>query len=319
MKILTGVKILDLTTLLPGPLTGSMLEILGAEVLKIEPPQGDQARAFPELFSLLNKSKNIIKLDFKTKEGKEELYKLITSADVLIENYKPGTTDKLNINYSKLASINTKLVYCSLMGYSKNHELHHFAGHDINFLGLSGLLDLMKSEKTNSINLPNFQLADIAGGTYPALAGILGALYQVEKIKKGCHINISILENLRPFYSFILETIKESNPTYSNVLSGEQACYSVYKTSDEKYMCLGAFEEKFFQLFIMTLGLPNLIDSHLKKCIKTENVKELITKKISSQTQSYWIDLFKGIDCCFTPVLAPEEFKIVPPFYYSQV
>jgi crotonobetainyl-CoA:carnitine CoA-transferase CaiB-like acyl-CoA transferase len=318
MKVLTGVKVLDLTTLLPGPLTGTFLELLGADVTKVEPPSGDHARNFPELFTLLNSEKKKVKINLKVEQGRKELYKLVKEADVLIENYKPGTTLKLQIDYKKLSSINKKLIYCSLIGYPKNHELHEFAGHDINFLGLSGILELMKNHSNQTLSLPNFQLADIAGGTYPALAGVLGGLYQAEKTNKGSHVTISLLDSIKPLYTFILKSLSETNELYSNVLSGEQACYGIYKTKDNKNMCLGAFENKFFQLFVTTLGLSQLYDSHLKTHYMNENVKTMIEQEVLTNTQAYWVERFKDIDCCFTPVLPPQPFQLIPPFYYSQ-
>jgi alpha-methylacyl-CoA racemase len=318
MKPLEGVKVLDLTTLLPGPLTGHYLALLGAEVIKIEPPTGDLARNFPQLFNTLNKNKRSINLNFKSQQDRDQLYELVKDSDILLENYKPGTTEKLKIQYDTLFRFNKKLVYCSLIGFQEGHELHEYAGHDINFLGLSGLLSLMKNKENNTIQLPNFQLADIAAGTYPALSAIFCGLYQAEKNDKGAHVSVSLMENLKPLYTFISKSLKDSEQNYSNVLSGEQACYGIYQTKDKTHMCLGAFEERFFKIFLTKIGLTELTDSHLKKNYKSKNVKQIIADKIKTQTQSHWVSFFKDIDCCFSPVLPPSEFKLVPPFYYSE-
>jgi alpha-methylacyl-CoA racemase len=316
MKPLLGVKVIDLSTLLPGPLTSAYLAMLGAEVIKIEPPGGDPARSFPELFKVLNKDKKMITLNLKDDGDRETLYEYIKDADILLENFKPGTTKKLGIDYPLISGINKKLTYCSLIGYQESHQLHNFAGHDINFLGLSGLLTLLKNRKDQSLQLPNFQLADIAGGTFPAVSAILCGLYKATKDQQGVHVNVSILENLKPLYTFISQALNVQTG-FSNILSGEEACYGIYKTKDAEHMCLGAFEEKFFKTFVLHLGLPELENSHHKASYQKINVKDALTEKILSKTQSEWIKIFEGIDCCFTPVLSPEPFDLVPPFYYS--
>jgi alpha-methylacyl-CoA racemase len=316
MKPLSGVKVLDLTSLLPAPLVSTYLSMLGAEVLKIESPAGDNARNFKELFQLLNSSKKQIRLDLKDKNDLTNFLELVKTTDIVIENFKPGSTEKLGISYSSLSKINKRLVYCSIIGYKNGHQRHQHAGHDINFLALSGILKLMKNHDLNSLQLPNFQLADIAAGTYPALSGILCGLYHSEKTKEGSHVNISILENLKPLYLFLSHLLPTTDLHYPNILSGNEACYSLYKTKDDLYMSLGAFEEKFFKVFVIEIGLPKLKYSHLKEFFKETKTKDIISKVISTKDQAYWTNHFQYIDCCFTPVLEPLTFQLVPPFYY---
>lgn len=315
-KPLRGTRVLDLTRLLPGPTCTLLMADLGADVLKVEDTElGDYARWIPPLkkklsylFLSLNRNKKSLALNLRGKEGQEIFYQLVRSYDVIIESFRPGVTKKLGIDYETIRSINPKIIYCSLTGYGQTGPYKDRAGHDINYLGYSGLLDKL-GKKGGSPILPNFQMADLSGGALMSLIGILAALNNQKARGEGQYLDISMLDGLLSLLTIPLST-RHLNPSPQrgeDILSGGSPCYQIYGTSDGRYMTLGAIEKKFWDLFCQAIERPDLIEDHLVMGIRAGEVENEIKQIFKSHPQEYWVNLFAQVDCCCTPVLTLEE------------
>ena len=205
MKPLSGIRVIDFTTLLPGPMATLILSEAGAEVIKIERPGGEDIRRSPPfiddksvMFSMLNRGKRSIEIDIKEKKNLEKIIRLIRTADVVVDQFRPGVMERIGLNYEKLKKINKKIVHCSITGYGQTGPKKLVAAHDINYMADSGLLSLAK-DSDGSPAMPSAQIADIAGGSYPAVINILLALRNAEKTGKGSYLDISMTDNLFPF------------------------------------------------------------------------------------------------------------------------
>ena len=211
MKPLQNITVIDFTTLLPGPLATLMLSDAGAEVIKIERKGGEELRKTPPffkgesiLFSMLNRGKKSIEIDLKNSTAYEKVTNLIKNSDILIEQFRPGVMKRLKLDWNTVKKINKKIVYCSISGYGQKGKKKDFAAHDLNYMAESGLLNLSKSQEGIPV-IPPTQIADIAGGTYPAFMNILLALFQTKRTGLGCYLDISMYENLIPLsWSYLI-------------------------------------------------------------------------------------------------------------------
>lgn len=310
-KALKGIKVLDLTRLLPGLLCTRYLCDMGAEIIKIEDPhQGDYAKHYPPLdengvgvlYQKLNHSKQIITLDLKEAKDKESFEKMVSEADVIVESFRPGVMDKLGIGFNSLRKINPQIILCSISGYGQNDSFKDHPGHDLNYMGYSGLLSTLKTNE--GIPVPGFQMADIAGGSMMGHSSILGALHQVRQTQEALHLDISMTHTLIPFLS-IIKNQKESGAP--GIITGESACYSVYETKDHLYMALGAMEKKFWIEFCDRVGKQEWIERHPGIGKEFSLLQKDLKDLIGSKTQSEWSELFKDGAACFTPVKEVED------------
>lgn len=311
---LSGVRVLDLSLLLPGPLCSLHLADLGAEVIKVENPRAyDGSRAMfksangaPSLFLMLNRNKKAITLNLKRPASKDIILKLLESTDILLEGFRPDAMDKMEIGYESLRPLFPRLIYCGISGYGSEGDYKDFAGHDINYLALSGVL----SQTGNPPQALGFQVADIGGGSLTALSSILAALYQREKTGLGQKIEISMTDASLQFlslYAGIYAGTGESPIPGNELLSGKLPNYNVYATKEGKYVALGALEEMFFQTFAKVAGLESLLKQFPLKEENFGTLKQKLTEFFASKT---WADLepiFMNEDACLTPVLSIEE------------
>lgn len=314
MKPLSGIRVIDFTTLLPGPMATLILSEAGAEVIKIERPGGEDIRRSPPfiddksvMFSMLNRGKRSIEIDIKEKKNLEKIIRLIRTADVVVDQFRPGVMERIGLNYEKLKKINKKIVHCSITGYGQTGPKKLVAAHDINYMADSGLLSLAK-DSDGSPAMPSAQIADIAGGSYPAVINILLALRNAEKTGKGAYLDISMTDNLFPFMWMALGIAYDNKnfPLGGDLhLTGASPRYGIYKTLDSGYIALGALEEKFWQRFCEIIKLDKkLVDDS----INTNRTKQEIIKIISSKTTSYWKKLLaKEINICCSVVNSVEE------------
>ncbi|AMA73053.1 MULTISPECIES: CaiB/BaiF CoA transferase family protein [Aneurinibacillus] len=317
-RTLHGIKVLDLTRLLPGPLCTMYLADWGADVVKIEDPGlGDYAREMEPmlagagaLYQLVNRGKRSMTLDLRQEEGKEILRKMVCKADILVEGFRPGVMRRLGLDYEALCEINPRLVYCSITGYGQNGPYAKKAGHDLNYIGFTGLLhDCIHSGKTPMPWLPPVQIADIGAGTLHAVSGILLALFGRERTGKGTYLDVAMTDGVLPFMipalGYHLAARESGRPSF-NPLTGALACYNVYETKDGKWMALGALEAKFWKRFCEVAGLddhmPDYLEPAKQLCIKKE-----VTAYFKKYTAEQIMDIFKEEDVCLTPVLSLAE------------
>lgn len=313
MQPLNGLFVLDFTTLLPGPLATLMLAEAGAEVLKIEQPGGENARRFPPFvgndsaaFAMLNRGKASMTLDLRNKADREKLVPLIKRADILVEQFRPGVMDRLGLGYEDLKKIYPRLVYCSISGYGQSGPRVHEAGHDINYIGNTGLLDLQPGPADHPV-VPPMLAADIAGGSFPAVINILLALRSRDQSGQGCHIDIAMTDAMFTFTwaALAIGAATGKFPKPGDLwLVGGSPRYQIYPARDGKLIACGALEPKFWMAFTQAIGLAKeLVDD-------TRNPKatrDAVAKLILARTSDEWRPIFAAADCCATVIVPLEE------------
>lgn len=316
MTALDGVRVLDLTRLLPGPVASLVLADLGATVDKVENPHGgDSARVSGPpvagqsvLFHCLNRGKRSLILDLKNPLGREALLRLVKCYDVLFEQFRPGVLDRLGVGHQALRAKNPRLIVCALTGYGQTGPLRDRAGHDLNYLARSGVLG-MQGPAHGSPQLPGFQLADVGGGLWSVIA-ILAALRERERTGQGTVLDIAMLDSVIPFAAPTLarwlggETLSRGR----EMLTGGIAPYHVYESQDGHAMTLGALEPKFLTRFCAENGLP----CDMQMLIPGEHQAELrlaFERVFRSKTRAEWEAWNAVNDSCLEPVLDPEELE----------
>ena len=323
---LEGIRILDLSRMLPGPYCSMILADLGAEVIHINNPRYPYANP-PPFFqkgryresafnSILMRNKKSISLNLKKEKAKEIFYQLVKGADVILETFRPKVTNKLKIDYETLSNINKSIIYCSLTGYGQEGPYEQIAGHDMNYVGLCGILDLNRErEKDHFENppiVPGIQAADIGGGLV-ATIGILGAIIgrNNHPKKKGQYIDVSMLDSVFSFMPMAaaINFSKELNDGIQNenILHGSFPYYSIYKTKDNKYVSVGAIELKFWHALCEGLKRDDLKNKQTVKGEEREYVFNELEKEFSKKTQSEWKDEFKELDACVMPIKNFDE------------
>jgi len=297
--IFKGVKVLDLSTLLPGPMCSLFLADLGADVIKIESLSGDAMRRFQNetgkspYFNALNRNKKSIALNLKTSEGRKIFMKLARSADVVIEGFRPGKVESLGAGYRQARKINPKIIYCSITGYGQKGAYRNKAGHDLNYAALSGVLDVI-SEKPF---VAGMQIAD-AGSALIAAFAIAAALFQREKTGKGEYIDIAVTDGALSLISMHLAYRSISN-NRKTILSGSMPCYNVYETKDSKFVSMGAIEQKFWELFCSSMGRKDLLAKQFDGSVEVMKEMKSIFK---SRTLKEWVAANNKHDFCCEPV-----------------
>lgn len=300
--LLKGIKILDLSSLLPGPLCSLFLADLGAEVIKIESPNGDFMRSLEmsgersPYFSALNRNKSSIAINLKAAEGKKVFMDLAKNADVIIEGFRPGKAGVLGVGYKDIKKINPKIIYCSITGYGQKSRYKNKAGHDLNYSALSGLLDVLSSKPF----VPGVQVADVSGAFIAAFS-ITSSLFYREKTGKGNYIDVSIFDSAISTIGMHLaqRSVSKNSKT---ILSGSKACYNIYETKDGKYASLGAIEPKFWRSFCSAIKRDDLVHRQFD-----EKIIKKIKQIFKSRPLDEWLILSQKYDFCCEPVKKIEE------------
>lgn len=312
-SLLNGITVLDLSRNLPGPACSLMLMEMGAKVIKIEPPHGDDAKSMPTLYRALNGAKEIVTADFRTAEGIDILLSYASNADVLIEGFRPGVMSQMGCDYQKLSSVNPKLVMCSITGYGQDGDLATKAGHDINFLAESGLLSRLQTA-SGAQAMPGFQIGDVFGGTAMAAIGILAALLAAQRTGQGRYVDISMTDCLKPL-ALLPDAMQQMwkmltgkpMPHQEDLLSGGLACYNLYETSDGDTLVVGALEHRFWKLFVQAIGQSDWVDLHWSKGLMpgtpaAAEIRQKLRELIESKPLSHWLHQLDGVDCCVNSI-----------------
>lgn len=319
---LEGIKILDLSRLLPGPFCSMLLADFGADVVKVEDPKiGDYIRWWPPRMGrnsgfhvVLNRNKRSLTLNLKSPEGKEIFQQLVHTTDVVLESFRPGVMERLGLGYEKLSKTNPNLIYCAITGYGRTGPRSQKAGHDINYLALGGVLS--HSGRENGPTLSGVQIADLGGGAIMAAFSIVAALLARGRQGEGQYIDISMLDGSLTWnclrWGKYLADQKIPRPG-DDMLNHGFACYNIYKTKDGRYMALGALEPKFWQGFCESVGRSNWNQENYfqpgpHQRILQDEIAELFRRK----TQADWIAHFGNHDCCCEPVLKLDEVLADP-------
>lgn len=317
MGALRGLKILDFSTLLPGPYATLMLGDMGASIIKISSPdKADIVADYPPYIegtklsanqAWLGRNKRNLFLNLKTKQGIEIVKKLIMEYDIIVEQFRPGVMERLGLGYEDLKKINPKIIYCSLTGYGQTGPMKNNAGHDINYLARSGNMNYSGKEKIGPV-LTNMQIADIGVGSLHSVIGILTAVYNRMITGKGQHIDISMADGLIPFNAMegagFLVNGKEPEREKTRLNGG--SAYDFYETKDHRYLSVGSLEPKFWKNFCECIELPELIEQTVMPQ-DINSLKEKIRKRILEKDLKEWNEIFKGKDVCVEPVLTMKE------------
>ena len=313
---LQGIRVLDLTRLLPSGVATQMLADMGAEVIKIEDPNGgdyarwmgptiDESSVF---FRMNNRSKRSLILNLKADDGASVLKRLVQKADVLVESFRPGVMKKFGCDYESLRTENPKLIYCAISGWGGTGPYAPFANHDLNYVSLAGVIGAMEKPQ-----VLGGQVADL-GGAYVAVAGITAALFRRERTGEGAFIDVGLSEAALPFslYNWTeAETL--GLPAGAGVLSGGLACYRVYMTKDNRAVALGALEDKFWLNFCTAINRPDLVEYH-QQVDKQGYLRRELEEIFAQKTASEWDVELMYADCCFTVVKTPAEIGNDPHY-----
>jgi len=318
MAALDGVRVLDLSRLLPGPYCTLLLGDLGADVVKVEDPDGgDTLRNLPPsagessaLFHALNRGKRSVALDLKSEQAVEAFRALVKGADVLVESFRPGVMQKLGLGYESLREINARLVYCSLTGYGADSPLRARAGHDLNYVARSGVL-AYGGEPGGPLAMPGVQVADV-GGALMATISILAALQERARTGLGRFLDISLYESAFAFLHLHLggrlAMGGQGVPlARGETLNGGLACYRVYRTKDGRFLSVAALEPKFWTAFCSAVGRDDLSDAGWAMGEEGARVRGEVEKIVAARTLSEWEAFLAVKDLCCEPVREGDE------------
>ena len=318
---MAGVRVLDLTRLLPGSVCTLHLADLGADVVKIEDlVAGDYARSLgvpaeapsgsvSAFYRIVNRNKRSLALDLKHRSGRDTFLQLARKTDVIVESFRPGVVERLGVGYAAVETLNPRIVYCAISGYGQDGPYRLRAGHDINYLGYAGVLD-----QTGSAGGPpalsNLQIADLLGGSLDAAMAILAGLFDAQRSGRGRYIDVAMADGALAHNIFPLHMLQMSGRVAArgaDLLTGGIPCYGVYATKDGRYMAIGALEEKFWREFCDVIGHPQLSAKQFATGVEGESVRQEIAEVLAARSQSEWVERFGRVDCCVTPVLPVEE------------
>ena len=311
---LGGLKVLDFSTLLPGPMASLFLAEAGADVIKVErPDHGEEMRIYDPKwgrdsvnFAMLNRGKKSIALNLKDPKARDSLNPLIREADVLIEQFRPGVMNRLGLGFETVQDLNPNIIYCSISGYGQNGPKAARAGHDMNYIGDAGLLALSSGSNENPV-VPPALIADIAGGSYPAVFNILLALIARDAGKGGVHLDISMSDNLFPFMYWAIGNGQATERWPGNadaLVTGGSPRYRLYPTADGKLLAAAPIEQKFWATFTDAISLA---DDLRQDSINPRATTEAIAKIIAARSAQHWAGVFRNADCCCTIVQTIQE------------
>ena len=321
-KPLSGIRVLDLTRLLPGPVCTLHLADLGADVIKIEDTgAGDYARTLGSapgkiapVFAAINRNKRGLRLDLKKSEGVEVFLSLVCDADAVVEGFRPGVVDRLGVGYAACRKINPRIVYCAISGYGQDGPYRERAGHDVNYCSYAGFTDQVGTQDGDPA-LPNIQIADILGGAVVPAMGILAALLDAQRSGQGRYVDVAMTEGVLVHNLQALAAVASNgtaHPRGEDFLSGREPCYAVYRTADGRHMAVGALERKFWERVCDVLQRPDLKACHWELRAEPGSRdaqwgKAQTSAIFASQSQAYWVEKFADADCCVSPVLTLQE------------
>jgi crotonobetainyl-CoA:carnitine CoA-transferase CaiB-like acyl-CoA transferase len=316
MPLLSGVRVLDLSLQLPGPLCTMMMADYGADVVKIDEPEPRVRNPFAAedpgtgpLDRYLNRGKKSVTINLKSAEGREIFRKMAAVADVVVEGFRPGVVKRLGVEYETLSAANPGLVYCSISGYGQTGPMRDAAGHDVNYLSYAGVLGLSGRPGDPPALLP-VQVGDVYGGSMMALSGILMALLSRQRTGKGAWIDISMTDG-----SVASLAIPASNLLGGGIpqqrgalpLTGMLPCYDAYECSDGGYVSLGALEPWFWKKLVTRLGREDFGELQYAVGESAEGVRRDLQAVFLGKTRDEWIRIFEGEDVCISPVLSLDE------------
>jgi len=316
---LDGITILDLTRLLPGPYATQLLADAGAEVIKVEDTDtGDYARQMSPMtdrgigavFDAVNRGKRSIGLDLKSESGREAFYELLAEADVVVESFRPGVAERLGVDYGTVSDHQPDVIYCSLTGYGQNGPHAERPSHDLNCVGLSGLLDMTRRSVDEAPRTVGYQIADIGGGLLAAFSICAALLSRELGAGGGEYLDVSMTDAVVSFSQALAPAALRGNDPRpgETAFTGKYPCYGVYEAADGNYLTLGALEPKFFEAFCDAVDRPELADEHLSEdpAVRTALRAEL-EAVFSERSRDEWVAFLADVDTAVDGVYTPQE------------
>ena len=321
---LSGVRVLDLTRLLPGPVCTLHLADLGADVIKVEDTgAGDYARTLgastgapSAFFRMVNRNKRSVALDLKDARGRDAFLALARGADVVVESFRPGVVAALRVGYEATREVRPSIVYASISGYGQTGPRAHAAGHDVNYLGVAGVLD-QTGVRGGAPALSNLQIADLLGGALTAAVAILAGVVHAQRTGRGRYIDVAMADAVLAHNIFALHALEQRGrtaPRGEDLLTGGVPCYGVYPTKDGRWLAVGALEDKFWRTLCATLGRSDLAGHGLAIGDEGARVRAELEAVFRTRTLAEWVRRFEGVDACVTPVATLDEALADPQF-----
>jgi crotonobetainyl-CoA:carnitine CoA-transferase CaiB-like acyl-CoA transferase len=309
---LSGITVIDLSRLLPGPYCSMILADHGARVIAIESRQFLDDGLF---FNTINRNKEHMSLNLKTKEGQKIFFRLIEKADVVLEGFRPGVVDRLKVDYNSVRKVNPRIIYCAITGYGQNGPFRDRVGHDVNYLSYAGVLNLI-GEPDRPPSIPGIQIADIAGGGMNAAIGILLALFVRGKTGKGQYIDISMTDGMVGFLPIALyfQQLTGKDPGRADaLLSHRYACYNTYETADGRFLSIGAVENRFWKRLCDHLGVAEYATLQYDD-IRREEILDFMRSTFKSKTLAEWDAELAHLEICWGKVQTLSEVLDDPLF-----
>lgn len=318
--MLNGIRVIDFSNYLPGPFASMRLAELGAEIIKVESPDGDPARTTGiqkngtgVVYLANNRQKKSITLNLKKDEDLQTALNLIRTADVVLESFRPGVMKKLGLGYDEVRTMNPEIVYCSISGYGQDGRFSQLGSHDINYMALSGVLAQLKDINGRPIH-PSITFADFFGG-FAANERILAGLVSKSITGQGSYHSVSLADVMASIMGNHIMVEKETGmPNGISILNGTIVSYALYESLEGRYVSLASLELKFWENFCRAVGREDWIAYHFSKAENTNPVYQEMTKLFKSRTFYEWIDFSQQVDCCLAPVLEAGELDENPYF-----
>ena len=323
--LLSGLRVLDLTRNLPGPFATRLLADLGATIVKVEPPEGDPARPLAALFEALNHGKECRTIDFRNSADLDRLRAWVREADVLLDSFRPGVLQGLGLDAAALHALNPRLVMVSITGYGQHGPWAQKAGHDLNFMALSGVLDQMRAP-TGELALSNVQWGDLAGGSAMACIAVLAAVFEAQKTGQGRHLDVSMVHGLHAQLvmpqatgAMLAPLLGRRPGAGEDLLNGVLPCYNLYATQDGRHLAVGSLEFKFWKAACEVFNRPDWVQRHWQRgqlpgSPDCAALRAEVAQLVASQPLAVWSERFAQMDACVTPVLTLEEALAHPLF-----
>ena len=325
---LEGVRVLDFSTLLPGPYATQLLADMGAEVLRVEAPnRPDLLKLMPPMVgegkakvsaahASINRNKKSIAIDLKNPQAKAIIERLVAEHDIVVEQFRPGVMQRLGLDFESLSKVNPKLIYCSITGYGQTGPYKDRAGHDINYLALSGLASYSGRKETGPV-LSATQIADIAGGSHHAVMSILAALYARGSTDQGAYLDISMADAALSLNTMFGAgaLVSGVDPELGRGMLNGGLFYDYYQTSDDQYLSIGSLEPNFAMALLQALGLSEWLSKIADQRPETQQeLRAAIAEKVSANTLDHWASVFDKLDACVEPVLTVNQAAEHPQY-----
>ena len=313
---LAGLKVIELAGIGPAPMCGMMLSDMGAEVVRVDRlADAGLGIAMPKKYNLLGRGRRSIALDLKNPDGIETLLKLIDKADVVLEGFRPGVMERLGLGPDICLERNPRLVFARVTGWGQEGPLSKSAGHDLNYIALSGALHAIGRSNDEPPTPPLNLVGDFGGGTMFVLTGILAALFEVNKSGQGQVVDAGMVDGalslMTSIYGMFASGV-QTDQRASNILDSGAHFYNTYETKDGLYVSIGSIETKFYAELLEKMQIdPDAMAPQMEReswPAMTEKLKELFLTK----TRDEWCAIMENTDICFAPVLSLEEAPEYP-------